>query len=238
MNKQELINKVTERKYIRPNASGLLSVEYKRAFNDACDEFVSFVEQIDEPQITDEQAWNKIAEAYPETDQSLRITLDHAVFGHMNKEKKIPQIIAKYLELCKTDNFDFTEDYNLVSYDFINHFDTDLTIEEMEEIKMWFYDNDQKENQRRHILFLQAYTDGYEVEKPKYYVELPFEEWDEDAAELNAKSIYLGFDITTDETRYMATKKGWGDFKTKLDEETIKSIDERYWPFAVPVEKV
>lgn len=85
--------------------------------------------------------------------------------------RKIPQIIAKYLELCKSDNFDFTEDYNLVSYDFINHFDTDLTIEEMEEIKMWFYDNDQKENQRRHILFLQAYTYGYEVEEePKWVV--------------------------------------------------------------------
>ncbi|BBM18356.1 hypothetical protein G15_2021 [Enterococcus avium] len=75
-------------------------------------------------------------------------------------------------------------------------------------------------------------------EQLKYYVPLPFESWDEDAAELKTKLIYLGFDITSDETRLMASKKGWGDFKTKLDEETIKSIDERYWPFAVPVEKV
>lgn len=79
---------------------------------------------------------------------------------------------------------------------------------------------------------------GYEVEEPKYYVELPFENWDEDAAELKTELIYLGFNITSDETTLMANKNGWGNFKTRLDEETIKSIDERYWPFAVPVEKV
>ena len=75
-------------------------------------------------------------------------------------------------------------------------------------------------------------------EEPKYYVELPFEEWDEDAAELKTGLMYLAFDITSDETRITTNKNGYRDFKTKLDEETIKSIDERFWPFAVPVEKV
>ncbi|MDT2423997.1 DUF1642 domain-containing protein [Enterococcus avium] len=111
--------------------------------------------------------------------------------------RKIPQIIAKYLELCKSDNFDFTEDYNLVSYDFINHFDTDLTIEEMEEIKMWFYDNDQKENQRRHILFLQAYTYDYEVEEePKWVVKvgnLYFCGWEDTTAQFVMNTV-LGED--------------------------------------------
>lgn len=88
-------------------------------------------------------------------------------------------------------------------------------------------------------LLARAWLDGYEVEEePKYYVELPFEDWDEEAAKLKTKSFYLGFDITSDETRIVTTKNGYRDFKTKLDEETIKSIDERYWPFAVPVEKV
>lgn len=55
-----------------------------------------------EPQITDEQAWNKIAEAYPETAQSLRITLDHAVFGHGDKPQKVkvPPSVDRYINFC------------------------------------------------------------------------------------------------------------------------------------------
>lgn len=87
--------------------------------------------------------------------------------------------------------------------------------------------------------YMRAWLDGYEVEEePKYYVQLPFLEWNEEAAELEQTELYLGFDITSDETRFMTNKNGYRDFKTKLDEETIKSIDERYWQFAVPVEKV
>ena len=41
---------------------------------------IGLVKQLDEPRITDEQAWNKIAEAYPRSAQSLRNTLDNAVF--------------------------------------------------------------------------------------------------------------------------------------------------------------
>ncbi|WP_288225948.1 DUF1642 domain-containing protein [uncultured Enterococcus sp.] len=88
-------------------------------------------------------------------------------------------------------------------------------------------------------LLARAWLDGYEVEEdPKYYVQLPFLEWNEEAAELEQTELYLGFDITSDETRFMTNKNGYRDFKTRLDEETIKAIDERYWPFAVPVEKV
>lgn len=128
--------------------------------------------------------------------------------------RKIPQIIAKYLELCKSDNFDFTEDYNLVSYDFINHFDTDLTIEEMEEIKMWFYDNDQKENQRRHILFLQAYTYGYEVEEePKWYM-----------VRLNNGEGYI-FDITRSWTyKKLFETKNEADAWAELHDGTVEEV--------------
>ena len=101
-----------------------------------------------------------------------------------------------------------------------------------------FYDWVVKDTDTIYIL-ADALRYGYEVEEePKYYVELPFEEWDEDAAELKTGLMYLAFDITSDETRITTNKNGYRDFKTKLDEETIKSIDERFWPFAVPVEKV
>lgn len=49
---------------------------------------ISIVEELDEPLITDEQAWNKIAEAYPDSPQSLRNTLDNAVFGKVSKSQK------------------------------------------------------------------------------------------------------------------------------------------------------
>lgn len=80
---------------------------------------------------------------------------------------------------------------------------------------------------------------GYEVEKePLYYVRLPYEVWDEEAAELKTEYLYLHYEITSDETRIFPTKEPRKGFVTKLDELTIKSADERYWPFAVPVEEV
>ena len=104
--------------------------------------------------------------------------------------------------------------------------------EGLTDFEKWFYLNQDIETLVRMV-------DGYEVEEElKYYVQLPFLEWNEEAAELDQTELYLGFDITSDETRFMTNKNGYRDFKTELDEETIKSIDERYWSFAVPVEKV
>ncbi|EON3039247.1 DUF1642 domain-containing protein [Enterococcus faecium] len=81
--------------------------------------------------------------------------------------------------------------------------------------------------------------DGYEVEKePLYYVRLPYEVWDEEAAELKTEYLYLHYEITSDETRIFPTKEPRKGFVAKLDELTIKSADENYWPFAVPVEEV
>ncbi|MCA6745992.1 DUF1642 domain-containing protein [Enterococcus lactis] len=85
--------------------------------------------------------------------------------------------------------------------------------------------------------FARAWIDGYEVEKePLYYVRLPYEVWDEEAAELKTEYLYLHYEITSDETRIFPTKEPRKSFVAKLDELTIKSADERYWPFAVPVE--
>lgn len=58
---------------------------------------ISIAEELDEPLITDEQAWNKIAEAYPDSPQSLRNTLDNAVFGKASKSQKpaVPQFVAE-----------------------------------------------------------------------------------------------------------------------------------------------
>lgn len=138
---------------------------------------------------------------------------------------KVPAYVAEWFEINK-------EQLEVAIWDLTTEtYETDR--DQLSEIQLWIKESD------RPYKTLISMQDGYEVEEePKYYVELPFEEWDEDAAELKTNLFYLGFDITSDETRIMTTKKGWKDFKTKLDEETIKTIDERYWPFAVPVEKV
>lgn len=60
----------------------------------------SDLEDSDESKITDEQAWNKVAEAYPESAQSLRNTLDNAVFGKTGEPQKhvMPKFVADWFE--------------------------------------------------------------------------------------------------------------------------------------------
>ena len=109
-----------------------------------------------------------------------------------------------------------------------------------DEVYTWLFGNPRIETENeRQLLFAQAYAVGYEVEKePLYYVRLPYEVWDEEAAELKTEYLYLHYEITSDETRIFPTKEPRKGFVAKLDELTIKSADENYWPFAVPVEEV
>ena len=105
------------------------------------------------------------------------------------------------------------------------------------ELLNWIVENegDDYPNKKKAV---KALLHGYEVEKePLYYVRLPYEFWDEEAAELKTEYVYLHHEITSDETRIFSIKEPRKGFSTKLDEITIKAIDERYWPFAVPVEE-
>ncbi|MGX7370941.1 DUF1642 domain-containing protein [Carnobacterium maltaromaticum] len=88
------------------------------------------------------------------------------------------------------------------------------------------------------IILIEAILYGYEVEKEKlHYVKLPVSIWNEHLGELETKYGYLKYDITSDETKISLNHHGdYRGFKVKLTEETIKSIDERYWAFAVEVE--
>lgn len=70
---------------------------------------------------------------------------------------------------------------------------------------------------------------------PLFRVEFPHFIWNEDAAELQEKKIYLALDITSDESRFVYVPNQRDDFRTDLTEVQIKSMDERYWAFAVPV---
>ncbi|HFD0681374.1 TPA: DUF1642 domain-containing protein [Enterococcus faecium] len=158
----------------------------------------------------------------------------------LNEPQKpvIPQLVAGWLEKS-TDPFTKAEKIAYLikskdgdSYYFCDWFVRDgiLTQEQGEELLAWA-------TRQSYETLLSLYN-GYEVEKePLYYVRLPYEVWDEEAAELKTEYLYLHYEITSDETRIFPTKEPRKGFVTNLDELTIKSADERYWPFAVPVEE-
>lgn len=78
--------------------------------------------------------------------------------------------------------------------------------------------------------FARAWLDGYTVEKPQlFYIDLP--------------KVFGLSDSTSDSTFVSKAESGiileftkGKDYALKLTEQEIKSIDERYWQFAVPVE--
>lgn len=136
----------------------------------------------------------------------------------------VPKFVAEWIELCK-------EKADLISC-LSGSYEYDVNqYKRITEDEDWLFEADHQE------LVARAWLDGYEVEKePLYYVRLPYEV--EEAAELRTEYWYLHYEITSDETRIFPTKAPRKGFVAKLDELTIKSIDERYWPFAVPVEEV
>lgn len=114
----------------------------------------------DESPITDEQAWNKIAEAYPETAQSLRITLDHAVYGQEAEPQKVkvPAVVAKWI----------SKHYYMGKYVCLERFMCQYNSVELPTDLYNYYDSD-KEGARDKVI--SAILGGYEVEEePKWVV--------------------------------------------------------------------
>lgn len=93
-----------------------------------------------------------------------------------------------------------------------------------DEICKWVIENSET--------FMRAWLDGYEVEEePKYYIRLTI-------PNSSVIGLYLGFNKDGKfDTSYGKPHITWG-WKCRFTEKEIKAIDERYWPFAVPVEKV
>lgn len=98
--------------------------------------------------------------------------------------------------------------------------------------KDWYFRNDKTSENEEAIdwlvkhpeKFMKAWLDGYEVEEePKYYIQLPSTTW----------GTYLVKSDDNDLLVWQNTRQG-----TPFTEQEIKAIDERYWPFAVPAEKV
>ena len=75
-------------------------------------------------------------------------------------------------------------------------------------------------------LFARAWLDGYTVEKPQlFYIELP-----------NVYGLKNKVSVSKVENGTIVEFSNGKNYALKLTEQEIKSIDESYWQFAVPVE--
>ncbi|PQF98012.1 hypothetical protein CUS60_09985 [Enterococcus faecium] len=96
MDKQELIDELA--KYVKSYENAM--DEHGQGRYGAYEVSLKLVKRLNESKITDEQAWNKVAEAYPESAQSLRNTLDNAVFGKTGEPQKLilPKCAEQWIE--------------------------------------------------------------------------------------------------------------------------------------------
>lgn len=126
---------------------------------------------------------------------------------------KVPAFVAEWFEINK-------EQLEVAIWDLTTEtYETDRN--QLSEIQLWIKESD------RSYKTLISMQDGYEVEEePKYRVLFPC-----DKRKTGHQFSYLMKD---------GRQCYCSDLETipELTESTIKSIDERYWPFAVPVEKV
>ncbi|EOG38588.1 DUF1642 domain-containing protein [Enterococcus faecium] len=153
MNKQELIDELA--KYVKRYEN--VMDEHGQGRYGAYEVSLKLVKRLNESKITDEQAWNKVAEAYPESAQSLRNTLDNAVFGKTGEHQKpvVPKFVAEWIEYAKKKG-----DSLAISFKPWNLYGVEYS-----KADRWIEDNQET--------FARAWIDGYEVEKePMYRVKL------------------------------------------------------------------
>ncbi len=158
MNKQELIDELA--KYVKSYENAM--DEHGQGRYGAYEVSLKLVKRLNESKITDEQAWNKVAEAYPESAQSLRNTLDNAVFGKTGEPQKhvMPKFVADWFE-------DNKHALDLAIFTKIRELDGKRYPHETD-FENWL---DNAENNPIETLI--RMKDGYEVEKvPKYIVKI------------------------------------------------------------------
>lgn len=155
MNKQELIDELA--KYVKSYENAM--DEHGQGRYGAYEVSLKLVKRLNESKITDEQAWNKVAEAYPESAQSLRNTLDNAVFGKTGEHQKpvVPKFVVEWFEDNK-DDLEFA----------IWELCVDSYCSAEQGMLNWI-----RQSENNSIETLIRMKDGYEVEKePLYYVRL------------------------------------------------------------------
>ena len=153
-----------------------------------------------------------------EKDRYVKIYKVRELIEQLDEQPKVtvPQFLAKFIQDNKGNSASdiFSQDWFHESVD-----ETD------DEVNKWLYDNDTAENDRRYLIAVQAFVTGeYEVEKePLYQIQFPGTSW----------GAYLTKADNGDLVIFQNADSG-----SNFTESEIKSIDERYWAFAVQVEEV
>ncbi|EMW5778710.1 DUF1642 domain-containing protein [Enterococcus faecalis] len=123
------------------------------------------------------------------------------------KKVVVPQIVADWIKYAKQQGYGFMQSYDpkYTSYPINDNLDK------------WIDDNEET--------FAHAWLVGYKVEKEQLYKVV-----------IDHKYLVQLFSGRTD-ARLVEYEEltNWHDSAYKLTESVIKSIDERYWPFAVKV---
>lgn len=140
----------------------------------------------------------------------------------------VKKFVAEWFEEHKNSLNDSLWDLTIQTNENSQNKDKKLTA-----FEKWFIDFDYSYE------YLIRMKNGYEVEKEQLYqVKIPTVNWDEYSSELVTEYAYLIWDITSDEYKLSASNKDYKSWRASLTESEIKSIDERYWAFAVQVEEV
>ena len=120
------------------------------------------INQLDEPEVTEEQVWEKIAEYYPGSPIGMKNSFEHFYYGGHLKKKSvkpvIPQFVADWIEIEKAGYID--------KYVILERFMCDYNAVELPNDLYNYYDNN-KGNSRDKVI--NAILNGYEVEKEKRY---------------------------------------------------------------------
>lgn len=128
------------------------------------------------------------------------------------KKVVVPQFVANWLETCK-------ENASLVECLQCQYFSAsdDGDVYATEKVENWVFENDNDK------LLANAWVNGYEVETEQFYY----------VCDPTTKQ-YLGVDKVSNEAFWLSSQNSGA--RTPLTEQEIKSIDERYWAFAVKVD--
>lgn len=127
----------------------------------------------------------------------------------------VPEFVAEWIERLKTN--DLKPLKNPETYG-----ETGFTEEKLQNIVFWISENQED--------YMRAWLDGYIVEKPQlFYIDLP------KVVGLNNRTSDSTFVSKAESGAILEFTKEKA-YALKFTEQEIRSIDDRYWQFAVPVE--
>lgn len=176
--------------------------------------------------ITEQQALNKLAERFPMTIDQIVSTLEMSQTGANHEPVEVPELVAKYLDYARQ-----CLDLNVLTVANYQNVKSNMGKIAADEVVHWAHEHPDE--------FMIAYQTGnYTVVKePLYYVKLPRNRFNDEGGVMEREFAYLIFDKTSEEFDWIGSPFDGKERTTNITESIIKDCDERYWPFAVPVEE-